>query len=220
MRVEKHSYNDFYKKKNAYGYRLGFIRPYIQSLVSVANLERGSTVLDVGCGQGVFSYLFHDCGMDVSAIDISEEGIRVAKSEYGPLGIKFIVGDIRSISFSKKFDCVFTRSCSLYNTENFPFSFDITKKLFEYIKEDGVFIFVYNTKFKESKWVDSWRYHSLTDVKKHFSRCSCIKLCFVLKEEIFLLRNIAFNSFFTKINVFLSRVFGFGGDLVCIVKRI
>ena len=52
-----------------------------------------------------------------------------------------------------KFDCVFTRSCSLYNTDDFIIRNDTTGYLLTQIKNGGTFIFAYNTNLNPTKKV-------------------------------------------------------------------
>ena len=212
-------YNIEYKEKNFFGYREWIYVPYIKGLIALTGLKRRSTILDVACGQGFFSYLFHKCSMRVYGIDTSEVGIRAAQSAYGSLGIKFVVGDAQAIPFSEKFDCVFTRSCSLYNTDDFPVRFQVTDRILHHVKEGGAFIFAYNTNFSHSKKSESWRYHTLSHVKQHFYRYPNAKIFFTCRLDALLMREYAFNLLFTKLNMFLSKVLGLGGDLVCIVKK-
>src|SRR5215831_8391381 len=113
------NYNLKYKDLNYFRYSERIYSPYISSLIKSCGLERGSSVLDIGCGQGFFSYLLSKYGMKVSGIDLSESGIRAAKNVYGDLGINFAVGDIETVSFPQQFDCIFVRSCSLYNNDEF-----------------------------------------------------------------------------------------------------
>lgn len=209
-------YNIIYSAKNPFRYRQWLYSPYISSLLSFSGLRRGSSVLDVGCGQGFLSYLLHKCGMEVHGIDISETAIRAAEAAYGELGITFALADIHSFATSRTFDCVFVRSCSLYNTDHFPLSDEVTSQLLRHLKENGTFIFVYNTKF--SSKCGTWRYHSLNDVRKHFARYPQAKIFFIEKLDTLIARKYAFNSAFTKINISLSRAFGLGGDLICILK--
>ena len=114
MKTDKaDNYNTKYAERNCFRYHEWLYAPYISSLISFCDLQRGSSILDVGCGQGFFSYLFHKCGMKVHGMDISQVGIQVAKSIYGHLGIKFEVADIHTAAFPVKFDGIFVRSCSL-----------------------------------------------------------------------------------------------------------
>jgi len=146
----KQSYNKIYESDNFFGYREGIYFPYIKAVLAAGRVAAGSTVLDVGCGQGFVANLLRKCGMKVTGIDISDTGILSARRVYGRLGIEFLVGDINTIGFDRVFDCVFTRSLSLYNIDDFPTSRGITAKLMKYVKPGGTFIFTYNTNLKTS----------------------------------------------------------------------
>lgn len=219
MNVEmKSTYDAKYVEDNYFRYREWLYRPYISSLIAFSGLERGSTVLDVGCGQGFFSYLFHRNGMRVHGIDISESGIRLAQRLYGVPGITFEVADIATAAFPAQFNCIFVRSCSLYNTPEFAASDGATAMLVRHLKNQGTFIFSYNSNFS-SRSSPSWRYHSLEDVRKHFRSYPSLGIFFCSRMDTLLLRKYAFNPLVTRINMLFSKVFGAGGELVCVLKN-
>ena len=64
----------------------------------------GMSVLDVGCGIGTLSNLFHQCGAIVTGIDVSLESIQVARQRYPD--IRFIHGDFCEGYFGE-YDLVF-----------------------------------------------------------------------------------------------------------------
>ena len=214
---QANSYNENYKQENFFHYQEWIYAPYISSLIAFCGLERGASVLDVGCGQGFFSYLFNKQGMKVHGIDTADTGILAAQSLYGSLGITFSVADVHSVIFPQRFDCIFVRSCSLYNTDAFPFQKEVTGSLLRHLKSTGTFIFVYNSNFS-SKPSPKWRYHSFEDVEQHFSHCHNPQIFFSNKIVTFVLRKYSFSRFLTRRNIFLSRVSGMGGDLICILK--
>jgi SAM-dependent methyltransferase len=210
-------YNENYRQENFFRYQEWIYAPYVSSLIAFCGLKRGSTVLDVGCGQGFFSYLFSKRGMRVHGIDTSETGINAARRLYEGLGITFSVEDVHGMIFPQQFDCIFVRSCSLYNTDTFPNQKEVTSSLLRHLKSSGIFVFAYNSNFS-SKPSPKWRYHSLEDVKKHFRGYDNAQIFFLNKIVTFLLRKYSFSSFLTRRNIFLSRVSGMGGDLICILK--
>jgi SAM-dependent methyltransferase len=211
-------YNESYKKTNYFGYWTWLYAPQVSGLVAFCGLKRGDSVLDVGCGQGVFSYLFSKHGLRVHGVDISETGIRAAERLYGRLGITFSVADIRTATFPEQFDCVFVRSCSLYNNDVFPVHKEDTRKFLKQLKTNGSFIFAYNSTFA-SKTSPTWRYHSLEDVKQHFSEYPSAKTFFLHRMTPLLLRKYSLTPFATRLNILLSKASGTGGDLICILKE-
>lgn len=87
------------------------------------SLERGSKVLDVGCGPGLFSILLARCGMDVVGIDSSERMIEEARSNARSSGVdpRFMRMDAQSMEFDDGgFDAVVSRNViwTLVNPES------------------------------------------------------------------------------------------------------
>ena len=216
-RTHAHHYDVKYRDANYFRYRRGLYAPYVSTLVRACGLPAGSSVLDVGCGQGFFSYLFHAHGMRVTGVDVSETGIQTAERLYGRRGITFAVADVRTARFPERFDCVFVRSCSLHNTATFPADDATTRALLSHVKPGGAFIFAYNSKFS-SKSSPTWRYHSLADVRAHFGRYPDARVFFSTRVDTWLLGRWALTPLVTRLNVLTSRLSGVGGDLLCILK--
>jgi SAM-dependent methyltransferase len=211
-------YNERYKRQNYFRYSTWLYAAYVSSLVTFCGLRDGDSLLDVGCGQGLFSYLFCKHNLKVRGIDISETGVRAAVSLYGKFGVTFAVEDIRTPTYRQAFDCVFVRSCSLYNTETFPVRSDITQNLLHLLKENGALIFIYNSNCSSKKSL-TWRYHSLRDVKEHFSHYPDAQIFFINRLTSFLLRRYSFSRSITRLNILLSSALGIGGEIVCILKK-
>jgi len=211
-------YDAQYRKPNYFHYSRWMYARYIATLGRAAGLKRGARVLDVGCGQGFFSYLFCKQGMNVHGVDISEMGITQAKNLYGLHGVKFSVADILKAEFEQQYDCVFVRSCSLYNTEDFSSNPGVTEKLLRLVRPHGCLLFLYNSNFS-GKLSSSWRYHSWDDLRRHFLSYEYAQVAFSTRIDTCLLGRFAFMSPVSRMNMLLSRVLGIGGDLVCIVKK-
>lgn len=83
-------------------------------LPTFRKLPVGSTVLDVGCGPGYFTYLLTALGHHVTAFDYSEEMLRQAKEFVFSLTQKtpaFLRGDAQKLPFpSETFDAVVSRN--------------------------------------------------------------------------------------------------------------
>ncbi len=214
---KKDHYDKKYERANYFKYKEWLYARYAPSLISFCHLPTGSSILDVGCGQGFFCHLFSKCGMKVHGIDVSETGIRQARNVYGHLGIEFEVMDINTASFPSKFDCIFVRSCSLYNTHEFRNDSNPTSTLLQHLREDGIFIFAYYSKLS-SKRSPTWRYHSFQDVQKHFAGYRNAQIFFSSRLDTLFFGRHAFKSLSTRMNLLLSKMLGLGGDLICILK--
>lgn len=211
-------YNEAYARANFFGYRRWVYEPYIASLIRQCGLEKGDSLLDVGCGQGFFSWLFSRNGIKVHGVDPSETGINVARTLYTNQNVDFSVGDVTTIEPTKKFDCVFVRSCSLYNNAGFSSETSVTCQFLERVRPGGVFVFIYNTNFS-GRPSSKWRFHSMQEAQQHFSDYPETRVFFVNKLTPYVLRRFSFNFLSTKMNTLLSRASGSGGDLVCIVRK-
>jgi SAM-dependent methyltransferase len=211
-------YNARYRKENYFGYREWVFDRYISGLIRACGLEQGATVLDVGCGQGFFSYLFRKHGMNVTGIDISEVGIQAARNAYGHLGITFAVADIETDVLPGRFDCVFVRGLSLYNRPDFPDNAEVTNNLLKLVSPSGVLLFLYHSNCS-SKRSESWRYHSWKELQTHFSRYPGARFHFSFKIDASVLGRYAFSAPLTQLNLLVSKVARRGGDLICILKN-
>jgi SAM-dependent methyltransferase len=219
MPSTKDWYDAFYEEDNRFGYKEWIYKPYLKSLLAKAGLNAGSTILDVGCGQGFFSSLLRNCGMRVTGVDLSDAGVRAACKNYGGSDIRFVAADINTMPTGSVFDCVFVRSLSLYNVEDFSRSHDVTDRLMQHVKCGGAFIFVYNTNLKFANRGGSWRYHTLRQARQHFAGYSNVNCFFTLKIDIVILRKFAFNPLVSIVNSIFSAALGVGGDIVCIAQK-
>lgn len=79
-------------------------RPETQQLVSLVeqNVAPGSKVLDVGTGSGCIAITLDLAGYKVTALDVSDEALAIAKQNAEQLGadVEFVKGDIKTLSNS------------------------------------------------------------------------------------------------------------------------
>jgi len=74
-----------------------------------AGVVRGKTVLDVGCGTGLYSIRFSEAGADVTAVDISSRMIEIARRKAQDRGqyIWFDQADMSKLPYENRtFDMV------------------------------------------------------------------------------------------------------------------
>lgn len=65
-------------------------------------------VLELGCGTGSYTKIAAENYNEITAIDLSEDMINLAKTRNNRHNISYSVGDMRNIKFSKKFDLIFS----------------------------------------------------------------------------------------------------------------
>jgi SAM-dependent methyltransferase len=96
------------------------------------------TILEIGCGTGNYTRLLLERGYDVTAVDISENMLKIARRK---CACRFIEGDVRDISINMEFDaCIAMFTVMGYIIENS----DITKALnniHRHLKPKGILIF-------------------------------------------------------------------------------
>lgn len=77
--------------------------------------EPPARVLEIGCGNGMSSFLLAQDGYDVHGIDISETAIAWAQERFAEAGLagSFVTGDVRDMTClaDDSFDFVFDGSC-------------------------------------------------------------------------------------------------------------
>lgn len=99
----EHSFDDAYKEKEEmYG------KPYQELQDYFEKLNPKSTILDLGCGQGRDALFLAKLGFDVTAVDISEVGVKqMLESAKGQdLYIEGIVADVLKLDIKKKYDVI------------------------------------------------------------------------------------------------------------------
>ena len=79
----------------------------INTILDNAGVTVGKDVLDVACGTGVLfpDYLKRNVG-SLSAVDISPEMVKIARSKYPPEQVQVFCGDVEEITFDRNFDCI------------------------------------------------------------------------------------------------------------------
>ena len=94
---------------------------YAVSLIKSFKLPKGS-VLDIGCGTGIYSCAFAKLGFDVKGIDLSDNSIKIAKKSAKSLNlkIKFESVDLFEYGDNKKYDIIFTKHSTKLEDPSIP----------------------------------------------------------------------------------------------------
>lgn len=117
----------------------------IEKLVKQYN-PSAKSVLELGCGTGVFLKYFSDHGYIVTGIDLSEKMLAIARQRMP--GVDLFHQDMTNFSLPEKYDVILC----LFDSINHVLTYDGWEKIFSlaraHLNEDGVFIFDINTKKK------------------------------------------------------------------------
>jgi len=107
----------------------------INMILDNAKVCEGKDILDVACGTGVIipDYLERKV-KSITAIDISPEMVKIAKSKFNQENVQIICGDVENEVFEQKFDCIV-----VYNAfPHFSEPENLIKVLASHLKENGV----------------------------------------------------------------------------------
>ena len=74
--------------------------PYFEFAQSI----EARSVLDVGCGTGVFALMLAAAGIDVIGVDPAQASVTVARGKVGAERVRWIVGDARALDPSDRVD--------------------------------------------------------------------------------------------------------------------
>lgn len=133
------SFNDFAKyydliyRDKDYEKEVDFLENIFQSIH-----YNPQKILEVGCGTGSYTKILLGRGYKVTALDVSESMLKIARKK---CACKFINGHIRDIAINEKFDaCIAMFAVIGYITKNS----DVIKALsniHRYLKPKGIFVF-------------------------------------------------------------------------------
>lgn len=107
----------------------------IATILDNAGVKPDVDVLDVACGTGVLfpDYLSRDVG-SLTAVDISPEMVRIARSKYPEDKVTVCCGDVEELDFDKQFDCIV-----VYNAfPHFPEPAQLIESLVGLLKPGGI----------------------------------------------------------------------------------
>lgn len=120
----------------------------VDLILDKIDLQPGSSVLDMACGSGRHSIRFARKGFDVSAIDLSENLLQVAKeqAEESNLKIDFIRADLRTFRLDKKFDLAINLFTSFGYFQSDDANFKVFENSYHHLKKDGYLVIDYFNK--------------------------------------------------------------------------
>lgn len=113
-----------------------------EAVYKIANLSKGASVLDAGCGLGRISVELALLGLDVTGVDLIQKELDAARETAEDEGVKidFIRADLRSFKSSKKFDCAVNLYTSFGYCDTIEEDTQILKSIYDSIREGGCFI--------------------------------------------------------------------------------
>ena len=105
------------------------------------------TLLDLGCGTGKLSRLMADKGYDVIGVDLSTDMLEIAQ-ENNDKEILYLKQDMCQLDLIEPVDGIYSACDSLNYILEEEALMNVFKKVNEFLKEKGLFIFDINTEYK------------------------------------------------------------------------
>ncbi len=165
--------------------------PYWISDKFTSRLERGASILDVGCGPGRDAKIFSDMGYEVHGIDFASNMIDKARSRVK--SATFEVMDITQLSLDNKYDA-FWASASLLHVPHDKL-LDVLKDLKSLLKPNGIGMFSLKLRLSdvdlETFVPDSryggvnkfWAYYTEAEIRRFLTEAGLELLEFAYKDN-------------------------------------
>lgn len=120
-----------------YSENFSFVHNYGNDVMALVNIENASTILDLGCGNGVLTNQFAEKGLSTIGIDSSEEMLEIARRNYPE--IEFILSDATHFTLRKPVDIVFSNA--VFHWIDKSKQLDMMKCVYHALNVGGQFVF-------------------------------------------------------------------------------
>jgi len=117
----------------------------VMFLLKETQLQFGSSVLDLGCGPGLYTNLFQSHGYDVTGVDFSTSSIEYARSQNPE--VNYIEADYIDVELPKQYDLITQIFCD-FSVLSPPDASKLLTKIHNHLAPNGYFFFdVHNLQF-------------------------------------------------------------------------
>lgn len=196
---------------------------YIIKQVLKLSENKNPRVLDVGCGNGHYSFLFEECGANVIAFDNDKILIDQANKKKKEINsnVKFLIADgmYPEKYFTDKFGIIFLCGFAPFGINQ---NKELMKKYLLLLDKKGKLVFVHNSNLTGEIRKTSWRNHKIEELKSFFEGLGCtVEQIYFYDRHIIikLFHSFVFNDFSKKVHIILSKITRLPCCLVFIVKN-
>ncbi len=122
---------------NKYTEDFSFVHQYGNSVIELIDADKGSSILDLGCGNGALTKALQDKGYLVTGMDASKELLDIAKEKYPD--IDFMQGDAADFTLPKLADVVFSNA--VFHWIGKDKQQNMLKCVYNVLNKNGQFVF-------------------------------------------------------------------------------
>ncbi|WP_238722451.1 class I SAM-dependent methyltransferase [Diplocloster agilis] len=136
-----------------------FLDQSVQWITQIAPPSQYKSLLDLGCGPGLYAERFHNAGYSVTGVDFSKRSIAYAK-EHALLhnsAIRYHYQDYMTIEFTDQFDVITLIYCD-YAVLPVTERQCLLKKVYQALRKNGKFIVDVFTPLMRNKESRTWKY--------------------------------------------------------------
>jgi len=152
----KTKYDDFYKDND--WKNISFITQKKTSVFlnisKVITKKEYNSVLDAGCGKGIYTFILNNSGYKAKGFDFSEIAIEQAKKRYKNIDYRKLDGFV--LDYNEKFDLIFANGFSPFNTTDFIKSTKLIEYWKDFLNDNGTVLIVTRSNFTQespSGWI-------------------------------------------------------------------
>jgi SAM-dependent methyltransferase len=149
-------YDDFYKDND--WKNISFITrkktSVFLNISKVVTENKYKSVLDAGCGKGIYTFILNNSGYKAKGFDFSKTAIEQAKKKYPNIDYRKLDGF--AIDYNEKFDLIFANGFSPFNTTDFEKSTELIEYWKNFLNDNGNILIVTRTNFTQespSGWI-------------------------------------------------------------------
>ena len=199
----------------------------ISVIIKYLSLINESFILDIGCGEGVYSNFFFEEKNKVIGIDLAKPLLELAKINHPE--IDFYAINANNMPFPDEvFDVIFCSNFSLYFRSDIQSKIEFTKYIFSKLKIGGIFIFSLTSNLSgHNEESDAGIQNlQLSEAKEIFQDFKILNTSFIIRKYFprlfrkFILSRVL--SDFSKICIWIINNLFFGnvhGKIIILVKK-
>ena len=142
---------------------------HVKLILKNVNIPSSAKILDMACGAGRHAIILSRKNFDVTAVDLSENLLAIAKKNtYAEnLKINFVHSDIRKFESDDKFNLILNLFTSFGYFESDEENFSVLQKAYDLLADDGFFVLdFFNSHFLKQNLVEASE-EILGEVKIH-----------------------------------------------------